>query len=96
MEESLDKLKMPITDGAVQYEGCRVLEALSERRSVLVAWNYRVAESVQYFCDQGAIPILIKAMRARGRDPRFQASACAVVRNIGGGGTGAGERSLMT
>ena len=35
MEESLDKLKMPIMDGAVQLEGCRVLEALSERRRVL-------------------------------------------------------------
>lgn len=91
MEESLNKLKMPITDGAIQYEGCRVLEALSERRSVFTKRIYWVAESVQYFCDQGAIPILIKAMRARGRDPRFQASACAVVRNIGGDGKGVAE-----
>ena len=31
----------------------------------------------------GVIPVLIKAMRARGRDSRFQASACNVVRRIG-------------
>ena len=75
MEESVDKLRMPITDGKIQLEGCRVLESLSESE-----------ESIQFFCEMGVIPVLIKAMRARGRDSRFQASACNTIRHIGSDG----------
>lgn len=83
MEESVDKLRTPITDGKVQLEGCRVLESLSEFGTGLDWWSWLLEESIQYFCDMGVIPVLIKAMRARGRDSRFQASACNVVRRIG-------------
>ena len=83
MEESVDKLRMPITDGAIQLEGCRVLESLSESRRDLVAGSEWADESIKYFCDMGVIPVLIKSMRARGRDSRFQASACNIIRHIG-------------
>lgn len=73
---------MPITDGAIQIEWCRVLESLSESVGFgsLSEW---ADESIKYFCDMGVIPVLIKSMRARGRDSRFQASACNIIRHIG-------------
>ena len=83
MEESVDKLRTPITDGKVQLEGCRVLESLSEFGKKMNSESWFPEESIQYFCDMGVIPVLIKALRARGRDSRFQASACNVVRRIG-------------
>ena len=86
MEESVDKLRMPITDGKIQLEGCRVLESLSESGMGIDIVVHLVEESIQFFCEMGVIPVLIKAMRARGRDSRFQASACNTIRHIGSDG----------
>ena len=82
----MDKLRMPITDGKIQLEGCRVLESLSESCMGIDIVVHLVEESIQFFCEMGVIPVLIKAMRARGRDSRFQASACNTIRHIGSDG----------
>ena len=82
----MDKLRMPITDGKIQLEGCRVLESLSESGMGIDIVVHLVEESIQFFCEMGVIPVLIKAMRARGRDSRFQASACNTIIHIGSDG----------
>lgn len=86
MEESVDKLRMPITDGKIQLEGCKMLESLSESGMGIDNAVHITEESIKFFCDMGVIPVLIKAMRARGRDSRFQASACNTIRHIGSDG----------
>lgn len=40
MEESVSKLKSPITDGKIQLEGCKVLDRLSASRKRLKVWGY--------------------------------------------------------
>lgn len=40
MEESVSKLKSPITDGKIQLEGCKVLDRLSASRRRLKVWGY--------------------------------------------------------
>lgn len=86
IEESVDKLRMPINDGKIQLEGCKVLETLSSSCKCFVHFNEGVAESIHFFCDLDVIPVLIRTMRARNRDSRFQASATNILRNISGDG----------
>ena len=40
MEESVNKLKSPITNGKIQLEGCKVLDRLSSSRKCLRVWAY--------------------------------------------------------
>ena len=40
MEESVSKLKSPITDGKIQLEGCKVLDRLSASRECLKVCGY--------------------------------------------------------
>ena len=45
-----------------------------------------LAESIRFFCDLDVMPVRIRTMRARNRDPEFQTSATSILRSIAGDG----------